>query len=77
MPPGKHGLLKAVAKWQGKQICRRLKVGADAYILQGCFINTTALMFLSFHGEHLTQKQMIKQATQQLQFQNPANERDK
>lgn len=34
-------------------------------------------MFLSFHGEHLTQKQMIKQATQQLQFQNPANERDK
>ena len=43
MPPGKHSLLKAVAKWQGKQICRRLKVGADAYILQGCCINTTAL----------------------------------
>lgn len=46
MPPGIHSLLKAVAKWQGRQTCSRFKVGDDAYILQGCCINTTAFNLL-------------------------------
>lgn len=49
VPPGKRSLLKAVAKWRGGQTVhtrRRLKVGADAHILQGCYINNTALQSL-------------------------------
>ncbi len=81
MPPGKHSLLKAVAKWQGRQTYRRLKVGTDAYILQGCYINTTTLKSLFVFPQRAldtetTDKTGCALYFQQFQFQNLTDEKE-